>query len=141
MNFFGKKPGRFGNEDDFYKIPLEDEDEALEEIDSQESAPAPVADSGVGIGGSSIELKVVRPEALADAVVIADHLLSGRTVVLNMEAVSKDVSLRLRDFLNGVAHAIGGQIRCVANTTYIATPNNVDVTETALRGDRAEDEE
>ena len=130
----------------FNKKPLQDDDYSARYYDDVEETAEDVAENNIGfgginIGGSSIELKVVRPEHLADAVVIADHLLEGRTVVLNMEALSKDVCLRLRDFLNGVAHAIGGQIRCVANTTYIATPNNVDVTETALRGDRAEDEE
>lgn len=129
-----KRPVR-SEEDDFNARYYGDEEGVggEEEMDMGNN----VGFGGINIGGSSIELKVVRPEALADAVVIADHLLSGRTVVLNMEAVSKDVSLRLRDFLNGVAHAIGGQIRCVANTTYIATPNNVDITETALRGDSA----
>ena len=138
MAIFNKRPVR-SEEDDFNARYYDDEASVGGEEDMDMGNN--VGFGGINIGGSSIELKVVRPEALADAVVIADHLLSGRTVVLNMEAVSKDVSLRLRDFLNGVAHAIGGQIRCVANTTYIATPNNVDVTETALRGDRAEDEE
>ena len=137
MAIFNRRPVR-SEEDDFNARYY---DEAEQGIGGDEEMDNNVGFGGINIGGSSIELKVVRPETLADAVVIADHLLSGRTVVLNMEAVSKDVSLRLRDFLNGVAHAIGGQIRCVANTTYIATPNNVDVTETALRGESAEDEE
>ena len=139
MAIFNRKPVR-SEEDDFNARYYDEAEQGIggeEEMDMGNN----VGFGGINIGGSSIELKVVRPETLADAVVIADHLLSGRTVVLNMEAVSKDVSLRLRDFLNGVAHAIGGQIRCVANTTYIATPNNVDVTETALRGESAEDEE
>jgi cell division inhibitor SepF len=126
----------------FNKRPLRDEEDYTEryydeETEVEEPEQNNVGFGGINIGGSSMELKVIRPEALADAIVIADHLLEGRTVVLNMEALNKDVSLRLRDFLNGVAHAIGGQIRCVASTTYIATPNNVDITDTALRGDSA----
>ena len=139
MAIFNRRPVR-SEEDDFNARYYGDEEMGVGGEEEMDMGTNNVGFGGINIGGSSIELKVVRPETLADAVVIADHLLSGRTVVLNMEAVSKDVSLRLRDFLNGVAHAIGGQIRCVANTTYIATPNNVDVTETALRGESAEEE-
>ena len=131
MAIFNKRPLR--EEEDYTERYYDDAETEVEEEPVQNN----VGFGGINIGGSSMELKVVRPETLADAIVIADHLLDGRTVVLNMEALNKDVTLRLRDFLNGVAHAIGGQIRCVANTTYIATPNNVDITETALRGDSA----
>lgn len=129
MNFFGKKNGRFGDEDDFYKIPLEEEDEALEEVDIHESAPAPEADSGVGIGGSSIELKVVHSEKFEDVVMVAEHLLNHCTVVLNLDAANKDVRRRIFDFLSGVAFSIGGQIKRVTENTYIITPSNVDVSE------------
>lgn len=138
MAIFNKRPIR-PEEEDYSARYYEDEEQ--ETVAEEDTAASNIGFGGINIGGSSIELKVVRPEHLADAVVIADHLLDGRTVVLNMEALSKDVSLRLRDFLNGVAHAIGGQIRCVANTTYIATPNNVDVTDTALRGESADNED
>ena len=50
-----------------------------------------------------------------------------RTVVLNLEQTSKDVSRRLIDFLSGVAYANNGQIQRVANSTYIITPYNVDI--------------
>jgi cell division inhibitor SepF len=129
MNFFGKKNGRFGDEDDFYKIPLEEEDEALEEIDSTESVSSPVADNGVGIGGSSIELKVVHSEKFEDVVMVAEHLLNHCTVVLNLDAANKDVRRRIFDFLSGVAFSIGGQIKRVTENTYIITPSNVDVSE------------
>ena len=129
MNFFGKKNGRFGDEDDFYKIPLEEEDEALEEIDSDEDVSAPAADSGVGIGGSSIELKVVHSEKFEDVVMVAEHLLNHCTVVLNLDAANKDVRRRIFDFLSGVAFSIGGPIKRVTENTYIITPSNVDVSE------------
>ena len=128
MNFFGKKNGRFGDEDDFYKIPLEEEDEALEEIDDTAS-PVSSSDGGVGIGGNSIELKVVHSEKFEDVVMVAEHLLNHCTVVLNLDAANKDVRRRIFDFLSGVAFSIGGQIKRVTENTYIITPSNVDVSE------------
>lgn len=112
--------------------------------DTEEDAPAATGNvgfGGVSLGGSSIELKVVRPEQFEDVSSIADHLLSGRTVVLNLEAASKEMARRLLDFLSGVAYSIDGQMKRVANNTYIITPNNVDVSDSTLRGERADYED
>ena len=46
---------------------------------------------------------------------------------MNLESVSKDVARRLIDFLTGVAYANNGQIKRVANSTFIITPYNVDI--------------
>ena len=42
-------------------------------------------------------------------------------------STNKEVSLRLVDFLSGVAYANNGQIKRVANSTFIITPYNVDI--------------
>ncbi|MBQ9469053.1 MAG: cell division protein SepF [Clostridia bacterium] len=76
---------------------------------------------------SALELKVVRPESYASAGKIADHLLSRRTVVLNLEATNKETAKRLIDFLSGVAYSIGGNIRRVAANTFVITPSNVGI--------------
>lgn len=81
---------------------------------------------------SSLELKVVRPESFAAVGQIADHLLNGRTVVLNLEATSKDQSRRIVDFLNGVAYSIEGDIKLVSANTYIITPNSVNMSGEAI---------
>lgn len=64
---------------------------------------------------------------------IADHLLNHRTVVLNLEATNREVAKRLIDFLAGVAYSIDGQLKNVANNTYIITPCNVDVADSQIR--------
>ena len=69
----------------------------------------------------------VKPERFEDASTIADHLNNKRTVVLNLESTNKEVSRRLVDFLSGVAYANNGQIKRVANSTFIITPYNVDI--------------
>lgn len=78
---------------------------------------------------TTAQLQVVlsKPEKFDEAIGIADNLNEKRTVVLNLESVSKDVSRRLIDFLSGVAYANNGQIKRVANSTFIITPYNVDV--------------
>lgn len=95
-------------------------------------APAPAASTGLALGGNNIELKVVRPESFEEVTTVADHLLAGCTVFLNLEATDKAVARRLMDFLGGVAYVHRCQIKPVSNTTYIISANNVDVTDTQM---------
>ena len=76
---------------------------------------------------TKLQVVLVKPERFDDAPSIADHLNSKRTVVLNLESTSKDVARRLVDFLSGVAYANNGQLKRVANSTFIITPFNVDI--------------
>ena len=97
-------------------------------VTKEEEAPAPRV-SATAEKDSNIELKVTHPESFSDVAEIADYLLDGCTVVLNMEAMDKAQSLRMLDFLNGVTYTTGGDIRPVAQNTYIITPDNVDVSD------------
>ena len=83
---------------------------------------------------AQLQVVLVKPERFDDASDIADNLIAKRTVLLNIENVNKDVSRRLVDFLNGVAYAQGGNIKRVANGTYIITPYDVDIMGDVLDG-------
>ena len=87
----------------------------------------PMQNQQMTIDSSSLELKVVRPENTESVFQIADHLLNGRTVVLNLEATNGEDQRRMIDFLSGVSYSIDGTLRKVAYRTYVITPNNVDV--------------
>ena len=76
---------------------------------------------------TQLQVVIVKPEKFEDASDIADHLNDKHTVVLNLEVCSKDISRRLIDFLSGVAYANRGQIKKVANSTFIITPYHVDI--------------
>lgn len=76
---------------------------------------------------TQLQVILVKPEQFDDASAIADHLNAKRTVVLNLESAAKELSRRLIDFLSGVAYANNGQIKRVANSTFIITPYNVDI--------------
>ena len=106
--------------------------------DEEEQMPQPLQrpirpDTSVSINASAIELKVVKPERYSNVRQIADHLLSHRTVVLNLEATNKETAKRLLDFLSGVAYSIDGQLKRVANNTFVITPCNVDVSGDQMR--------
>ncbi len=75
--------------------------------------------------GSQVVL--VKPERFDDSPSVGDYLNQKKTVVLNLESTNKETARRIIDFLSGVAYANGGQIKRVANNTFIITPSNVDV--------------
>jgi cell division inhibitor SepF len=120
---------------------LKDADEDIEFKKYEEERPAPKApaaethfagerSSSAAISSaadSNLELKLAQPESYGEVSDIADYLLEGCTVVLNLEALEKPEALRMLDFLNGVTYTTGGDIKPVAQNTYIITPNNVDV--------------
>ena len=61
---------------------------------------------------------------------IADNLIAGCTVILNMEALEKAVILKMLDFLNGVTYCLDGEIKKVAPSTFIITPRgDVDISD------------
>ena len=93
-----------------------------------ESDPAPVKRDNkvVNIQATAqLQVVLVKPEVFTDAKQIADHLISKKTVVLNLETASAENKRRIIDFLVGVAYANGGSLKPVANLTYIITPYNV----------------
>jgi cell division inhibitor SepF len=140
MGLFNRFSDLFKTEEEYedgYENSYEEE-EVPEEQAVPQTAPrqAPVRATG-GIGSSgSLEMKVVKPERFEAVTQIGDHLLARRTVVLNLEDTNKETVRRIIDFCSGVAFAIEGQIKRVANSTYIITPKNVDVS-----GDQSEHEE
>lgn len=75
-----------------------------------------------------LRVRVAKPERFEEVKEIANYLNDKYTVILNLESVGKDLSRRLIDFLSGVAYANNGRIKPVANSTFVITPNNVDVT-------------
>lgn len=125
MGLFGKF---FGDEPE-----LEEENDVVEESfvvkadDSRTASAEPKRGNKVVNIHATAQLQVVlvKPERFDDASTVADHLNAKRTVVLNLESSNKEVARRILDFLSGVAYANDGQIKKVANCTYIITPYNV----------------
>ena len=84
---------------------------------------------------AQLQVILVKPEVFQDTKQIADHLNSKKTVVLNLESTTPDVTRRIIDFLGGVAYANGGNIKPVANNTFIITPYNVGFVGEDLMGE------
>ncbi len=116
----------FDTADDGMDFVSKSEDKAA---DSSYTAAEPKKNNKVVNIHATAQLQVVlvKPERFDDASTVADHLNAKRTVVLNLESANKDVARRILDFLSGVAYANDGQIKKVANCTFIITPYNVGI--------------
>ena len=120
-----------GDEFDVTFKPYQEEDNTpmtpVKPEEPKKSVSSMVADPGDA--DSNIELKVVRPVGFDEVSDIADYLLDGYTVVLNLELLDAAQTLRMLDFLNGVTYSTDGEIKNVAKSTYIITPHNVDISD------------
>ena len=129
MSFLGKKNQNAFMGDGYYDTdPLT----AAQDLTPPDAPAAPARTTKGGI-----ELKVANPKQFDEVSTIADYLLSGCTVFLNVEETPKEIIRRLIDFLSGVVYSIEGQIRKVTLTTYIITPGNVEISE-ADAGEQAD---
>lgn len=137
MSFLDKIKNMVNIEEDGYYPDDVDTGDFMDRFEEPESKPVRPShrtqrgadqDKVVNIH-TTAQLQVVlsKPEKFDEALSIADNLNEKRTVVLNLESVSKDVARRLIDFLTGVAYANNGQLKRIANSTFIITPYNVDV--------------
>lgn len=119
----------FGSLKEILGMDAEDENENdFEPFDSSENYDDESAKRNkvVNIHATAqLQVILVKPEVFQDTKQIADHLNSKKTVVLNLESTTPDVTRRIIDFLGGVAYANGGNIKPVANNTFIITPYNV----------------
>ena len=127
MGFMKSISNLFKPDDEYVDDSEYTEEEYEDEAPARESRPARPA--GGASSNASLEMKIIKPERYEDVTGIAQHLLHRRTVVLNLESTNKETIRRIIDFLSGVAFAIGGNLNRVANSTYVITPKNVELSD------------
>ena len=79
------------------------------------------------VGGSGMEVCVIKPTSVEDAREITETLLANRTVVLNLEGLDVDVAQRIIDFTSGSCFAISGNLQKISRYIFIITPASVDI--------------
>ena len=136
MGLFDKIKGFIGDpeEEDDLDMEMDDEMDFVSKNEDSTEAFSASTDTTkrnnkvVNIHATAqLQVVLVKPERFDDASTVADHLNAKRTVVLNLESANKDVARRILDFLSGVDYANDGQIKKVANCTFIITPYNVGI--------------
>ena len=77
--------------------------------------------------GPGMEVCVIKPTSVEDSREITETLLSGRTVILNLEGLDLEIAQRIIDFTSGATFAISGNLQKISNYIFLVTPTNVDI--------------
>lgn len=70
---------------------------------------------------------VVVPSSFNEAQEVADLIKSNAPVIMNLQEADRDLSRRLIDFASGLCYGLGGAMERVANSVYLLTPSDVEV--------------
>jgi len=71
---------------------------------------------------------VVHPTSFNGAQEVADIFRGNIPVIMNLQEVDRELSRRLIDFASGLCYGLGGSMDRVANSVYLLTPSDVEVT-------------
>jgi FtsZ-interacting cell division protein YlmF len=131
-NPFNKRArGEYGSyndsyDNDFYRGDDQDDDGVIDDY-AEDETPALPPKKPAAKENAANQVKVVKPRDYQDCPIIANYLIDGYTVVMNIEALERAATLRLIDFLLGVLHVLGGELRRVTKTTLVLSPRSGEV--------------
>jgi len=122
------------DDDDDYDEPKRKPTRRENKVEVKKEAEKPVSkitpigrSSKKQVTTSGMEVCVIKPTTIEDEIEIADTLLSGRTVLINMEGLNVEIAQRIIDFTSGATYAMHGSLQKVSNYIFLATPNGVDI--------------
>ena len=123
---------KFKKTDNFDEIEENDSylDEGFESMEDEDNGFDTLADPAPSFGApATAALKIVNPKEFKDAVEIANLMMNGNTVLMNIEGLERDQNLALRvvSYLQGAVHVAGGVMTRVSKSTIVVAPKNVDV--------------
>ena len=119
--------GDFNGDDEYYGNGFDGEDAAEATDGAFDEAAAPAPADAAAFAPATVALKIINPKGYEEAADIADFLMNGNTVLLNIEGMARESAIRLLDYLAGATHAVGGLMTKVGKTTIVVAPKNVDV--------------
>ena len=120
-SLFGKKNTKQDDYDDF------DLEEDRKYQPSASNKVTPMRHPAARKSGNNMEVCVVKPSSVDDSREITETLLSGRTVILNLEGMDLEIAQRIIDFISGATFAISGNLQKISNYIFLVTPTNVDI--------------
>ncbi len=114
------------------KFDFDDEDDDDDFFEQKTKPARPSAKNNVtpmrqATKKSNMEVCVIKPTSVDDAREITETLLSGSTVILNLEGLDLEVAQRIIDFTSGATFAINGNLQKISNYIFLVTPTNVGI--------------
>ena len=117
-NIFKKEKPSYDEDDDF---------EPKKPVRTGSSKVTPMRQPAARRNTPAMEVCVIKPNNMDDTREITETLLSGRTVILNLEGIDLEIAQRIIDFTSGSTFAIDGNLQKISNFIFLVTPANVDI--------------
>lgn len=76
---------------------------------------------------TSSKMVITEPQCFDDVKEISEHLKERRSVIVNLETVTKEDQRRIIDFLSGATFVTEGSIQKISTLIYLITPKNVEI--------------
>ncbi len=120
------------DEEEYYKEVPEESYEPFQKTRSdkhEKDEPKNKKENVVSLQSVQSQAKVVlsEPRRYDEIQDIADHVVNRRSVVINLQRVSKEEATRIVDFLSGTVYAVSGDIQKLGPHTFLCTPDNVEI--------------
>ena len=80
-----------------------------------------------------IKMVISQPTTFDQSEEICEFLKDKKSVIVNLEYVSKDVARRIVDFISGGVFALDGHIQKVSNSIFLIAPYNYEITNEMAR--------
>lgn len=122
----------FGPEEDDFEDELDESASAADDwpadIKRSSDRRAPVVPiTAAPARQSTFKVLVVEPRSFEEVQTIVDQMRSRRPVILNLEALDKDLAQKILNFLNGAIYALGGETQRVAQGIFFFAPQGTDI--------------
>lgn len=76
---------------------------------------------------TSSKMVITEPQCFDDVKEISEHLKERRSVIVNLETVTKEDQRRIIDFLSGATYVTEGSIQKISTLIYLITPKSVEI--------------
>lgn len=120
------------DEEEYYEEVPEESYDTFQKTRSdkhEKDEPKKKKENIVSLQSVQSQAKVVlsEPRRYEEIQDIADHVVNRRSVVINLQRVSKEEATRIVDFLSGTVYAVSGDIQKLGPHTFLCTPDNVEI--------------
>ena len=81
----------------------------------------------------AIKMVISQPTTFEQSEEICSLLKEKKSVIVNLEYVSKEVARRIVDFISGGVYALDGHIQKISNSIFLIAPRNYEITNDMAR--------
>ncbi len=112
----------------FFNNFFEEDEDDEEELNEEENTSAYEEPRNQQVKSvSNAKMIIKEPRSYDDAKEVAEYLLKGKAVIVNIHKLNESSGTRLLDYLTGVSFAIRGSYQKVDNNVFLFAPSEMPV--------------